>query len=108
MTIKKKYNEITNHLVIMLEKKKNTILIGGKNTFNNYKYPIRNYNLNVRSTLNLNFEERLNYSFFFFFLFLLFFFPLPLSSPLFCHPSIPSMSICECGCCYFSFKNISK
>jgi hypothetical protein len=30
MTIKKKYNEITNHLVIMLEKKKNTILIGGK------------------------------------------------------------------------------
>jgi hypothetical protein len=66
MTIKKKYNEITNHLVIMLEKKKNTILIGGKNTFNNYKYQIRNYNLNVRSTLNLNFEERLNYSFFFF------------------------------------------
>jgi hypothetical protein len=30
MTIKKKYNEITNHLVIMLEKKKNTILMGEK------------------------------------------------------------------------------
>jgi hypothetical protein len=33
MTIKKKYNEITNHLVIMLEKKKNTILIGKKKHF---------------------------------------------------------------------------
>lgn len=33
MTTKKKYNEITNHLVIMLEKKKNTILIGKKKHF---------------------------------------------------------------------------